>query len=71
MFVTAPGRPGELSLIMIALNAVNISWTEPSSPNGVILEYEVSYRQDRYVDGKCNYSLCVKISHGSLRQEEV
>ena len=42
-FCTVPGRPKELRLEILNETAVCLSWASPDSPNGVILEYEVTY----------------------------
>ncbi|XP_013386811.1 protein sidekick-2 isoform X2 [Lingula anatina] len=38
-----PGKPGELSFHNISLDSLNVTWTPPEEPNGVIVNYEVVY----------------------------
>ena len=46
--------PGVVSNVMAytSLSQINISWTPPLRPNGVIIAYEVSYRPTDYSDPK-------------------
>ncbi|CAD5116334.1 DgyrCDS5234 [Dimorphilus gyrociliatus] len=40
-----PGKPGELSFIVTSLSSLNLSWTPPEKPNGVIELYKIQYSQ--------------------------
>ncbi|ELU15655.1 hypothetical protein CAPTEDRAFT_52109, partial [Capitella teleta] len=47
-----PSAPGQIHFMIAELNAVNVSWSEPATPNGLIELYEVSYFMDSLVDGQ-------------------
>lgn len=42
---SVPGKPGELSFIVTSLSSLNLSWTPPKRPNGVIELYKIQYSQ--------------------------
>ncbi|XP_036356590.1 protein sidekick-2-like isoform X5 [Octopus sinensis] len=45
----APGAPGKLKFYNIMLHSLNVSWSEPSEPNGLIRYYHVIFSQ-KYTD---------------------
>ena len=63
-----PDQPGVLDFTMISLTELNVTWTPPSLPNGIITSYEVSYYQDMLVDGK-DYGLsrhCISTGYSHM-----
>lgn len=49
-----PGTVGRLTFSDILLDSVNVSWTPPDEPNGIIQAYIVNYK---------TYNLRVRIYH--------
>lgn len=52
---TLPDRPGPVGPLVfndILVDSVNVSWTPPSEPNGVILGYLVTYKTYKLEEGK-------------------
>ncbi|OWA50313.1 Protein sidekick [Hypsibius exemplaris] len=45
-----PGRPYNVFFPEVSLNQVRITWEPPLRPNGVILGYRISYKEDGTVD---------------------
>ena len=52
---SVPEVPGSLKLVMISVTSLNVSWTPPVIPNGIITKYEVSYHLMSNVIGKLSY----------------
>ncbi|VDM03466.1 unnamed protein product [Schistocephalus solidus] len=42
-----PGPVSELQTVMIGINRVNITWTAPREPNGVVIGYEFEARESK------------------------
>ncbi len=57
VFFTVPEEPKDLSLVMISVASLNVSWAPPTVPNGIITKYEVSYRVISNVTGECQLFL--------------
>ena len=51
MMLLDPGPPGMLFFIVTSFTSLNVSWLPPTSPNGIIENYLISYYQDKLVDG--------------------
>lgn len=61
LFFPVPSAPGRLHFLLADLDAVNVSWSAPLQPNGLIELYEVSYYMDSLVDGE-SLSVQVKLA---------
>lgn len=48
----APAPPGNLTFFSIMLQSLNVSWTRPKKPNGIIKFYEVTYHQEYTDEGR-------------------
>lgn len=46
-----PSPPGALRFVVPTLTSLNVSWSTPPFPNGIISNYEISYYQDYQLDG--------------------
>lgn len=55
--IPEPGIPGEIEFLNVTMTTVNVTWKEPSQPNGVITSYELAYKQQQPEDGKCLQSI--------------
>ena len=42
-FIAAPGKCDEFELVTRGANFLEVRWTAPSEPNGVLLGYELIY----------------------------
>ena len=43
----APGKPDNVDLTVISATQLNLTWTSPSDPNGVIIGYRVMWKMVR------------------------
>lgn len=51
--VPAPSAPGFIHFSELTTTSVNVSWGEPTFPNGIIEGYRLVYEPSTPVDGKC------------------
>ena len=42
-FFSVPSAPCDVNLTMISPTSINVSWTMPKSPNGIITHYNITY----------------------------
>lgn len=50
------------SLNVLNSTAVNVSWTAPSQPNGVVTHYEVRHREELQVPGNNNITVAARVT---------
>lgn len=47
-----PGPPEKLTVTVTSQTSVNLTWEQPGEPNGLIEGYELTYFQEKVVDGE-------------------
>ena len=46
-----PGIPGSIEFLNVTMTTVNVTWSRPHQPNGVIRAYELAFKQQQSGDG--------------------